>query len=88
MLTRPRQSLWVAALQLSGALVTPNAAYRRFIAQIIDGSQFLDEAQDLKGDENLKLALTLLPSAKRQMHFAQQMGEVAPESLPASSQPR
>ena len=43
------------------ALVKSNGAYPRFAAQIVDGSQILDDLRCPQQDENLKLARIIDP---------------------------
>ena len=46
-------------------LVNPSGADPRFISQMSDGSQPLDEKRASQGDENLRLALSLHPAKER-----------------------
>ena len=49
------------ALAPSSSLLNSNAPDPRYVSHIIDGYQVFDEAQGLRGDGNLALALKLGP---------------------------
>ena len=64
---------------LFDSLLKSNAPDPRFVPRIIDGSQFLDEANGIREDGNLALALELAPPRATHLGSSQQSTSSQPQ---------